>query len=73
MYGTPITFEHYTKRAQGRVGGYIPTSWRSIFEGFSPKSNAEGFWLCGDTVFPGAGTLGVVMSGMTVSSRILNK
>ncbi|QPC45629.1 phytoene desaturase family protein [Mangrovibacillus cuniculi] len=71
--GTPVTFHRYTQRKLGLVGGYVPTSKFSLFKAYSPNSGIEGLWLCGDTVFPGAGSLGSSLSGWTVANEIGNK
>jgi len=57
--GTPKTFERYTKRHKGLVGGipiirkYFPFSYPL------PFTPVEGLYFVGDTVFPGQGLLGV--------------
>ncbi len=59
--GTPKTFERYTGRYKGSVGGipvikdYFPFSYPS------PLTPIEGVYLVGDTVFPGQGWPGVSM------------
>ncbi|MFN3599392.1 MAG: phytoene desaturase family protein [Aquificaceae bacterium] len=59
--GTPKTFERYTGRYRGSVGGipvikdYFPFSYPS------PFTPLEGIYLVGDTVFPGQGWPGVSM------------
>ena len=68
--GTPVTFHRFTQRKQGLVGGYVPTSPYSLFKAYSPNSRIDGLWFCGDTVFPGAGSLGSSLSGWTVANEI---
>ncbi|MFN7065504.1 MAG: phytoene desaturase family protein [Aquificaceae bacterium] len=59
--GTPRTFERYTGRYRGSVGGlpvikdYFPFSYPS------PLTPVKGVYLVGDTVFPGQGWPGVSM------------
>lgn len=67
---TPVTFKRFVHRDQGKVGGYIPSGKFSWLKSFSTFSGIEGIWFCGDTVFPGAGTLGTVLSGMTVADQL---
>ncbi|ARU63764.1 hypothetical protein CBW65_02935 [Tumebacillus avium] len=67
---TPVTFQRFVLREQGKVGGYIPSGKFSWMSSYSPMSGVEGMWLCGDTVFPGAGTLGTALSGWMVADRI---
>ncbi|KPB03005.1 phytoene desaturase family protein [Bacillus sp. CHD6a] len=73
MAGTPVTFKRYTQRAEGKVGGYIPSGKYSLLKSYSPNSRVEGLWFCGDTVFPGAGSLGSSLSGWIVADAIMGK
>ena len=68
--GTPVTFHRYLGRRQGRVGGYIPQGARSLFDAFNSRLGPDGLWMVGDTVFPGAGTLGASLSGWMAAERI---
>jgi C-3',4' desaturase CrtD len=70
LEGTPSTFERYTGRVQGKVGGYVPHSPWDVLKFQSVKSGIPGLWFCGDTVFPGAGTLGAALSGWTAADAI---
>ncbi|WP_110112712.1 FAD-dependent oxidoreductase [Bacillus sp. CGMCC 1.16541] len=69
--GTPVTFQRFTQRKHGLVGGYVPTSKYSLFKAYSPNARIEGLWFCGDTVFPGAGSLGSSLSGWTVANELI--
>ncbi|WP_226682492.1 phytoene desaturase family protein [Sutcliffiella horikoshii] len=73
MAGTPVTFKRYTQRAYGKVGGFIPSGKYSFLKSYSPNSGVEGLWFCGDTVFPGAGSLGSSLSGWIVADAIKGK
>ncbi|MEK1830512.1 hypothetical protein AAAC51_19895 [Priestia megaterium] len=44
------------------VGGFPQTLDHALFNSISHRSGLQGLWLCGDTVFPGAGTIGVSVS-----------
>ncbi|RXT06581.1 FAD-dependent oxidoreductase [Ammoniphilus sp. CFH 90114] len=68
--GTPVTFQRFTQRQGGKVGGYIPTGRWSWLKAYSPDSGVAGLWFCGDTVFPGAGTLAAVISGTTAARNV---
>lgn len=59
--GTPRTFEKYTGRYRGSVGGIPVTTENFPFSYPSPISPLEGVYLVGDTVFPGQGWPGVSM------------
>ncbi|WFA21083.1 FAD-dependent oxidoreductase [Paenibacillus mucilaginosus] len=69
--GTPVTFERYTQRSRGKVGGYIPQGPLDLLRMSSAYSGVPGVYLCGDTVYPGAGTLGSAMSGWIAAERML--
>ncbi|MCX7760293.1 MAG: NAD(P)-binding protein [Hydrogenothermaceae bacterium] len=59
--GTPKTFERYTGRFRGSVGG-VPLL-KKYFSFFYPKTFTpiENLYIVGDTVFPGQGWPGVVL------------
>ncbi len=67
---TPVTFQRFVHREKGKVGGYRPTGRFSWLNAQSIYSGVDGLWFCGDTIFPGAGTLGTVLSGMTVAQQL---
>ncbi|WP_226581612.1 phytoene desaturase family protein [Halobacillus litoralis] len=68
--GTPVTFNKWLRRKEGKVGGYTPTGKYSWADSYSIRTGISGIYQCGDTVFPGAGTLGVTLSGLMVSKEI---
>lgn len=59
----PRTFEHYTLRPRGFVGGLVQRPGRSTFRAPGHRV-APGLALAGDHVFPGQGTVGVALSGI---------
>ncbi|MCS6957507.1 MAG: NAD(P)/FAD-dependent oxidoreductase [Aquificaceae bacterium] len=61
LSGTPRTFERYTGRYRGSVGGIPITKDNFPFGYPSPLTPVEGVYLVGDTVFPGQGWPGVSM------------
>ncbi len=67
--GTPVTFEFYTRRPQGMVGGFPQTS---LFAARGPKTDISNLWLVGDSVFPGQSTAGVTLGAMRVANLVLN-
>jgi len=67
MPGTPVTFQRFTRRAQGWVGGFPQTS---IFQAWGPRLGA-GLWMVGDSIFPGQSTAAVALGGMRVARAIL--
>ena len=68
--GTPKTFEFYTKRKNGFVGG-IPHSIRSNLLFMTPDNPPfANLYLVGDTVFPGQGIPAVVLGALNAVNRI---
>lgn len=64
--GTPVTYAHYTGRAQGWVGGLPQTQLRGPFR----ADLGGGLWMVGDSVFPGQSTLAVTLSSLRVSAEL---
>lgn len=67
LLGTPVTFERYTGREWGWVGGF-PQSGLTRSLG---SLRAPGVWLVGDSIFPGQSTAAVAMGGMRVAESVL--
>lgn len=67
--GTPVTFEFYTRRPGGMVGGFPQTS---IFQARGPRTGIPNLWLVGDSIFPGQSTAGVTLGGMRVATAVLH-
>jgi phytoene dehydrogenase-like protein len=66
--GTPVTFQRYTGRLQGWVGGFPQTNlWRSW-----PSRLDQNLYLVGDSIFPGQSTAAVAMGGMRVAQQIID-
>ncbi|MGA9290554.1 MAG: FAD-dependent oxidoreductase, partial [Anaerobacillus sp.] len=70
MTGAPRAWERFTNRPKGMVGGFPQTNEYSLFNSLSHRTGLDGLWLCGDSVFPGAGTIGVSTSGYHVYRSI---
>lgn len=66
--GTPVTFEFYTRRPGGMVGGFPQ---KSIFKALGPGTGLENVWLVGDSIFPGQSTAGVTLGGIRVATAVL--
>ncbi|NBO70585.1 MAG: FAD-dependent oxidoreductase [Bacteroidetes bacterium] len=60
--GTPATFEHYTGRYQGFVGGLPHSIDVGLFSLPKNITSIKHYAIIGDTSFPGQGTPAVVMS-----------
>lgn len=64
--GTPVTFQRFTRRAWGWVGGFPQTS---LFRAWSPRL-APGLWMVGDSIFPGQSTAAVALGGLRVAAAV---
>ncbi len=68
--GTPRTFERFTGRNLGAVGGLgMRLSTFGPF-GFANRTPIPGLWLVGDCTHPGEGTAGVSYSALTTVRQI---
>jgi C-3',4' desaturase CrtD len=67
--GTPVTFNRFTRRAWGWVGGFPQTS---LFRAWGPRLG-PGLWMVGDSIFPGQSTAAVALGGMRVADGVLNE
>ena len=65
--GTPVTYESYTGRKRGWVGGMPQTD---LGNAFSPSID-PGLYMVGDSLFPGQSTLAVSLSALRVVSSML--
>lgn len=63
MPGTPVTYQFYTGRHLGMVGGFPQTS---LFKARSPRTGIANIRLVGDSIFPGQSTAGVTLGAMRV-------
>jgi len=67
---SPVTWQKWVCRKQGRVGGIPQSMKRSLFDWTPAETPFDGLFLCGDTVFPGQGIPGVTLGGFNVYLRI---
>ncbi|MCU0475184.1 MAG: FAD-dependent oxidoreductase [Anaerolineae bacterium] len=65
--GTPVTYQFYTDRQQGMVGGFPITS---LFKVRGPRTGISNLRLVGDSIFPGQSTAGVTLGAMRVASDV---
>lgn len=67
--GDPSTFEHFTGRYQGSVGGLPHDVASPIF--FYPQfdTGVDNFYQLGDTTFPGQGIIGVMQGALNLFGR----
>jgi phytoene dehydrogenase-like protein len=72
LSGTPQTYEFYTRREKGFVGG-IPHSVKKPLITMPPNETPfPGLYMVGDTVFPGQGTPAVVLGALNVVDKIVS-
>lgn len=69
MPGTPVTFQQFTRRAWGWVGGFPQTS---LFQAWGPCL-APRLWMVGDSIFPGQSVPAVLLGGLRVAQAILGE
>ncbi|MEW5872639.1 MAG: FAD-dependent oxidoreductase [Chloroflexota bacterium] len=67
--GTPVTFQRFTRRKWGWVGGFPQTS---LLATFVPRL-APNLWLVGDSIFPGQSTAAVALGGLRVAHMALSQ
>lgn len=72
-YGTPRSFARYTRRHLGAVGGPPVSRRNSNFLAVGSDVLGPGLWIVGDSVFPGQGTMAVVLSAIRVVERITGR
>lgn len=66
--GTPVTFQRFTNRNRGWVGGFPQ---HSLFSARGPKIDRRLF-MVGDSIFPGQSTAAVALGGLRVANNIQN-
>ena len=62
--GTPVTFQFYTQRPLGMVGGFPQTS---LLRARGPRTGLANLLLVGDSIFPGQSTAGTTLGGWRVA------
>jgi C-3',4' desaturase CrtD len=65
--GTPVTYQYYTGREGGMVGGFPQTS---LFKARGPRTQIPNLHLVGDSIFPGQSTAGVTVGAMRVADAV---
>ncbi len=71
MTASPRTFERFTNRHQGYVGGIPRRAGIQNYLQMGPVEVEKGLWMVGDTVFPGQSTLAVALGGLRVADTII--
>ncbi len=68
--GTPFSFERYTLRHRGMVGGTPQMRASANLLARSHRTGVRGLVLCGDTAFPGQSTVGVTLSAINAARAL---
>jgi C-3',4' desaturase CrtD len=67
---TPVTYQQFTDRPRGAVGGYKQTP-ANANQGAVPQDvGIEGFYLAGDTTWPGLGTVACVKGSKIAAEHV---
>lgn len=72
MKGSPRTFERFTGRDFGYVGGIPRRAGLANYRDMSNGPFSRGLHMVGDSVFPGQSTLATALGGLKVAERILS-
>jgi C-3',4' desaturase CrtD len=66
--GTPVSFQRFTHRSRGWVGGFPQTN---LFRAWGPRLGSN-LWLVGDSIFPGQSVLETALGGQRVAHALLS-
>lgn len=69
--GTPRTYEHFTLRPRGAVGGVHQSVSNSNQHAVPHSLGEPGFWLVGDSTWPGLGTVACALGSRIVADGAL--
>lgn len=64
--GTPVTFERFTGRMKGWVGGFPQTNF---LQAWGPRLGPA-IWMVGDSIFPGQSIAATALGGLTAAKQI---
>lgn len=67
--GTPVTFQRFTHRAKGWVGGFPQTD---LWQARGPRLGSN-LWMVGDSIYPGQSVAATAMGGLRVAKTILEE
>lgn len=70
--GTPKTYERYTSRPRGAVGGVRQRPGNTNQHAVPHQLGVPGFWLAGDSTWPGLGTVACVIGSGIVADGVLD-
>ena len=66
--GTPVSFQRFTHRSRGWVGGFPQTN---LLRTWGPRLGPH-LWLVGDSIFPGQSVLATALGGQRVAHALLS-
>ncbi|HEX8822920.1 MAG TPA: FAD-dependent oxidoreductase, partial [Archangium sp.] len=70
LTASPRTFERFTQREGGAVGGVPRRAGLHHYRTLGPREVMDGLWLVGDSVFPGQSTLATALGGVRTAACI---
>ena len=70
---SPRTFQRFTRRKQGMVGGIPKQVGLHNYTNLWPVQPTPNLWMVGDSYFPGQSTLATAVGGVRTAHAILNK
>lgn len=73
MTASPRTFERFTGRPNGYVGGVPRRAGLHNYRDLVPAPVLENLYMVGDTMFPGQSTLATAIGGMKVAERLATR
>ncbi|HTJ39783.1 MAG TPA: NAD(P)/FAD-dependent oxidoreductase [Dactylosporangium sp.] len=71
--GTPRSYARYTSRPRGAVGGVRQSPANANQHAVPHDIGVPGFWLVGDSTWPGLGTVACVLGSRIVAERALRR
>ena len=73
MTASPRTFERFTRRGSGFVGGIPRRAGLHHYLDLLPRPVEPGLFLVGDTVFPGQSTLATALGGYKLAEHLVRR
>ena len=73
MTASPRTFERFTGRPEGFVGGIPRRAGWGSYRDLIPPRILPGLYLVGDSIFPGQSTLGAAIGGIKTAGRLVRE
>lgn len=70
LSATPKSWEEWIFRKNGNVGGIPQSIHRPFYQWQGANTAIPGFFVCGDTVYPGQGIPGVTLGGIIAAKKL---